>query len=363
MLSYALIANGQHNPYLATPLPEHMIYPISQRCDNGIDLDYSALVLGDRFIIDSAVFEDVMYSRKEYFAPMKRSFRELSACGLLEKRDYSAFFDKNQKKIIDVTNTLLENTEVWLKLEQVQWSTLKDELLEFQGTFGSQSMCHHNISNIGIESWLARSDQMFNQKLRNDLYLLFEGKKKIEDVGIENVRGSLEFIVAQIVMSDLISHSVGAPVLDWDDSKGLYERVYSTRWNNYEAEVQLQKESRKLLNIVVPDLKPDNIYEVIRFISDNKAVQSLRNMLMELINNGETVSNEWMTQYLCELNKAGIALQRKSSVFQFFGSIAGLFTGTWYQDIALNGAASVVDQLLFHPDRKYDWYYALMKKG
>ena len=174
MISYALIANGQHNPYLATHLPEHMRYPISQNCDMGKDLDYSALILGERFIIDGEVYEDIMLSRKEYFTPMKHSFQELTASGLLIQRDYSKYFITNQDKIVSITNMLLENVEYWLHLEQVQWNTLKSDLLNFQRDYGSKEMYIPNTTNIGIESWLARTDQIYNNQLRMDLYLLFE---------------------------------------------------------------------------------------------------------------------------------------------------------------------------------------------
>ena len=262
-----------------------------------------------------------------------------------------------------MTNVLLENVELWLSLEQIQWSTLKDELVEFQKTYGSQSMHLCNMSNIGIESWLARSDQVHNNELRKKLYLLFNGKINTSTLDVQDIRGSLEFIVAQIVMSDLISHSVSSPVLDWDDSKGMYERLYSMRWDDFGAEISMQQETRKLLNYVVPDLKPDNIDQVIRFVCDNKSVQSLRSMLLELIGNGETVSGDQMAKYLHEILAADIALQKKSSTFQFFGSIAGLFAGTWYQGAALSGVTSATDKFLFRRDRKYDWYYTLQKKN
>ena len=100
MISYALIANGQHNPFLATPLPEHMVYPISQNCKEGIDLDYSALVLGEKFVIDSAVYEDILHSRKEYFTPMKKSLIELNASDLLEKKKIILhFLGRIQRKL------------------------------------------------------------------------------------------------------------------------------------------------------------------------------------------------------------------------------------------------------------------------
>ena len=95
MISYALIANGKHNPFLASPLPEHMVYPISQSCKNGIDLDYSALILGEQFIIDGLVFDEVLSSKRDYLKPMQHSLIELEASGIIRTEDYSSFFNLN----------------------------------------------------------------------------------------------------------------------------------------------------------------------------------------------------------------------------------------------------------------------------
>lgn len=361
MISYALIANGLHNPFLATPLPEHMVYPISQNCKEGIDLDYSALVLGEKFVIDSAVYEDILHSRKEYFTPMKKSLIELTASDLLEKKDYSAFFGENSEKIVRMTNLLLENTEEWLELEQKQWETLKSELCEFQNTYGSKEMWLVNTSNIGIESWLARTDQVYNTALRSDLYELFERKKKISEVGIENAKGALQFIVAQIVMSDLVSNKVNLPVLDWDDAKGMYERMFCLKWEDFQNDIILKDQAKKLFSIVIPHLKPNNINAVIKFICDNRAVSSLRETLGGIISNGETVSSEWMSKYIDEIMTADLALRKRSSVFQFFGTLAGLVPLPWEAGVATTVGTTLADKILFRRNHKYDWYYALKK--
>lgn len=362
MISYALIANGQYNPFLATPLPEHMYYPISQNCKEGIDLDYGALVLGEKFVVDATIFEDILHSRKEYFNPMKKSLKELKASYLLETRDYSLYFKKNKEKIIQMTDFLLESVDEWLLLEQKQWSTLEKELAEFQNTYGSKEMRLVNTCNIGIESWLARTDQIYNTKLRKDLYDLFDGKKKISEVGIANTKGALQFIVAQIVMSDLISDTVHSPILDWDDSKGMYERLFKVKWDDFSTDIKLKNETDKLFNVIIPDLKPNNINAVIQFMCNNKAVSSLRETLIDLISNGESVSQEWMTKYINQIMAADLAVQRKSSIFQFFGTLAGLIPGPWIQGVAVSGVTSVTDKILFHKEHKYDWYYALQKK-
>lgn len=359
MISYALIANGQHNPYLSTPLPEHMIYPISRHCDQGIDLDYGALILGRKFIIDEAVYYDVISSRKDYLTPMKQSLKKLKRHNLLKTIDYSSIFDANKSQILAMTKQLLESPEQWLRLEQEQWRTLEPELQVFQRNYGSPEMFECNTTNIGIESWLARTNQYHNQYMRNELYSLFRGLKRFEDVDIENVKGSLEYIVAQIVMSDLISNKLGSPILDWDDSDGLYQRLNTFRWDNQNTEMKLHEQVTKLFDIVIPELKPNCLDEVIKFVSKNQNVQSLRKAGLEAIEKGEELDKQWLDAYIREMCDAQINMNSISSKFSLFGAAVGLIPVPWGLGAAATGTGVVVDKIIHRDERKYQWYYAL----
>ena len=339
-----------------------MKYPISQNCSEGIDLDYTALMLGEQFFVDEAVFEDILVSRKEYFTPMKNTFRELKSSGLLVCKNYETLFYENKNKIINITNMLLENPENWLELERKQWIPLKGELFEFQKKYGTQDMYQANIGNIGIESWLSYSDQIENRVLRTKLYELFEGKREISEVKVEDVKGALQFIVAQIVMSDLIATSLKVPILDWDDAKELYEKLYSVKWEGYTQELALRTEVTKMFNIIMPDLKPNNIKSVIKFIQDDKSVVSLRKMLSNTIGKGEEESKEWMEQYINKMIHADLIAQKKSSVFQFFGTILGLIPGIpWVGAAGLAGASTAGGNIITSKKSDYYWYYALQK--
>lgn len=361
--SYALIAHGKHNPYLVTPLPEHMLYPISQKCRGGLDLDYNALLIGESFTIDHMVYEDVVTSKKEYLKPMQNSLRRLFEDGLLQIVDYSSFFKENSEKIINITQMLLLEPTAWLCLAQEQWKTLRGELLEFQTEHGSDRMFSINTSNMGIESWLCKSRQHNNRKLRNNLYLLFEGKKTIDTVSIDDVRGSLEYIVSQIVMSELVSFKIDAPILDWDDSKGMYDKLLSLRWGEHQDDALLRRESNRLFNIALPSLKPNNIEGVIRFIRDNKAVASLRETLFRVIETGGEIDSEWVAEFQRELLRSDIAKRKKSSTIQLLGTIAGLFAPSFVAGAAIATTTYFVDKALMKDDTKYKWYYALLKEG
>lgn len=361
MLSYALIANGSHNPYLATPLPEHMVYPISQSSGSGIDLDYGALILGNHFVIDASVYEDVIYSRKEYLKPMQYSLRRLSESGFLVKEDYSSFFSANRDRIIKMTDQLLETPTQWLRLEQNQWRTLAGELLDFQEKYGSAEMWFQNITNIGIESWLSRTNRIEDKPLRKKLYDLFCGKRDVSEFNVTDVKGSLEFIVAQIVMSDLVSHEIGSPILDWDDSRELYERLYNLQWQKNIQDEKLTEETKKLFELTIPELKPNSIDEVIRFISDTKNVRSLRETISGAIERGESIDEDWMRRYNELAFNAHLLVDNRTSKLNLFGNALGVFPLQWPASVACTGGGMLVDRIFQNPKKQFRWYYALKK--
>lgn len=359
MGSYVLIANGQHNPFLATPLPEHMIYPVSQKSTQGIDLDYTALLIGEQFVIDSVVYDDIINTKKAFLKPMKKSLLELGASGLLVQKDFNSVFSKHKNEILEKTELQLENYEIWLALAQEQWKTLNGELLNFQKDYGSYNMRNENISNISIESWLERSNQKYNTELRKKLYDLFEGKIKVQEVDVENIKGSLQFIIAQILMSDLISENISTPTLDWDDSAKMYQRIFSYKWKNYSKDSKVYENSFKLFNIVIPSLRPNNINSVIKFIKHKNNVSTLRSTIINSIDNGEVIDDKWWNNYSNELIRNNLSISKKANIFQYIGGIVGLIPETRWGSALATGGFGLAGEILFKPKNKYKWYYTL----
>lgn len=108
---------------------------------------------------------------------------------------------------------------------------------------------------------------------------------------------------------------VKSPILDWDDSAEMYQRLFNIKWENFTTDIALKNETNKLFNIIIPDLKPNNINTVIKFVCNNRAVSSLRKTLIELISNGETVSHEWMTKYINKIMSSDLATQENHLFF------------------------------------------------
>ena len=163
-------------------------------------------------------------------------------------------------------------------------------------------------------------------------------------------------------MNYLKATSLKVPILDWDDAKELYEKLYSVKWEGYTQELALRTEVTKMFNIIMPDLKPNNIKSVIKFIQDDKSVVSLRKMLSNTIGKGEEESKEWMGQYINKMIHADLIAQKKSSVFQFFGTILGLIPGIpWVGAAGLAGASTAGGNIITSKKSDYYWYYALQK--
>ena len=134
-MEFFLSSFGLHNPYIVTKLPEHAIFPISNDCKNGLDLDYTSLLLGKRYYIDKDAFEYICYSEKEFLKPMSSTLSFLKEEGLVEIIDVAKLVSTHLEDLKSKVETLSRNTQMWLPVIKQQWMKVKNEYKEFQTTF------------------------------------------------------------------------------------------------------------------------------------------------------------------------------------------------------------------------------------
>jgi hypothetical protein len=358
---------GQYNPARHLPLPEHMIYPVAQRVPDGVDLDYSPLLIGQRFVMDSAVLQQIVESDAPHLAPMAYTLSKLAQEDLLSVSDMSGLIEKNGAAVLAKVSTLCQDPTVWLPIIGEQWRMIRPEFEEFQNEFGSTEMRAINIGHPGVENWLAGIGQYDNDDLRERLLRVLEGQSP-ESVGVvqEDVAGMLRFVLAQMVSTDLVRYSLGVPFVDWMDSRPLYDILYETRWDDAHAEFELQRQIRLLFDIVIPELRPGNVDQVIRFVRDNRAVRSMRAELLEQLDTGEDISERWLIRYLNEAVKSDLVTRGKIRKFRWLGAAAGaVMPGGGLiglaAETALAGAESGVEKAYRGRNKRMYWYYALQE--
>jgi len=355
---------GLHNPALAIGLPEHMALPISNEVDGGLDLDYSALLLGNEFIIDETAYEAILSGRRKFLKPMAHSLLRLRECGILTVRDMGATIMAASDRIQAKVDILLEHPKIWLEDVRGQWKQVESEFHRFHRMYGTPALRQGNTGHFGIENWLGEIGQLDNQDLRvRTQGLLNSTRKRLSAPEREQLRGILRFIITQVVCTDLLRHELDAPVLNWDDAQPYYDRLYAARWGNAQDDAAVVKQAKILFDVVIPELKPNQIDQVIKFIHDNKAVESMRKELFQIVSENGEVSNEWFTRYFNELFKSNLARQRRSRGFSWLGSaVSSVLPGAAIaQEIAIEAGLEIGAGMFGSAKARYRWYYAMQR--
>lgn len=363
---------GLHNPVLALPLPEHMAYPVSQRTTAGLDLDYTSLLVGEGFIMDGEAFASIIELTKPFLKPMARTLLRLADAGLLRTVDMGTIISRHAAQIREKTELVLQDPSDWLRIARGQWRTVRREFEHFQSDFGSEEMRSLNLSHLPVENWLAESGQTADSELRNRLMRVMEvGESELpralENVAAHDVRGSLRFLAAQVISTDLVRHELQLPFLNWSDSQPYYDHLYATRWENPPQEFLIQRQAGILFDLVIPELKPDSVEGLIRFVKDDKAVESLRAELFARLSIGEDVSTEWLVRYVNEAVKRGLVRQDRARRMRLLGSAAGsVLPGAglvehMVEETALAALEAGADRAITAPARNTHWYYALQR--
>ena len=355
--------SGLHNPELSIALPQHMLYPVAQQTARGLDLDYSSILVSRYLVMDEAMFDFITSAASPAFlTPMRTTLHELRAAELLFVDDFQKVIDAHRVEIAEKTTILLDDPLPWLKIARAQWRHLGHELLDFQHAHGDPSLQMLNTGHMGIENWLARTDRVDDQATRGKLYDVMSGRLSARRVPIEEVRGVMRFIISQIVLSDLIGNRTQLALLNWQDSQPYYDRLYSTRWDAEEREGQVLDYAHVLFDVVAPELRPNNVKGVIKFVRDGRAVGSLRSQLLSLIEAGKPLDAEWMGAYANEAIRRDITVQDRVRVFRWLGAGLGFIPGLdWGVGAVADTAVGAIDAAAGRPTKSLRWYYALQR--
>lgn len=353
---------GAHNPRLASDLPQHMAHPISQRTDNGIDLDYSTLLLGQKYHIDTEVFELVTNSRQDFLAPMKYSLEKLLEADLLEKVDMKSLIQGNLPEIDKRIDHLLDDPLNWLHDARHQWDIVSQEFSDFHDKFGDPGFEKMNRGHFGVENWLAKLNEEDNEELRKQcLGLLNSRKTRLSSGEFRIAQGILEFLIAQVVITDFLRHKLQLPFLNWSDASPYYDRLYAMRWNDMSSEATVALGAQRLFNLVIPELKPGNVEQVIKFVQDNKAVESMRKTIIDAMNQGEEISQEWFSRYINEVFRNELENQKKTKKLRWFGTGATSLIpgGSLLGEVAMEVGSELIEDAIGAPKKDFRWYYTL----
>jgi len=368
-----LTAFGLHNPFAGLRLQAHGPIPIAAEARGGLDLDYSALLIAGSFIIDRTAYEYVKDRRRMFLGPMFHSLEVLENEGFLEIADYSETILKHRAEIVAKTAQALESIDVWLAIARNQWMKIKPEFDEFARLHSLPDQGDYDKAHYGIVSYLERRDGRVNPTEGIRLHRLFESNKRRLSISEKDeMKRVLEPLVAQVLMNDLLRHSLQAPFLDWDDAQGFHDQLHLGQWSGFQnpdsTSTRMANQARCLFQIVLPELLPERIEDLVKFLKNRKAVHSLREELWRSLQEGRGVSDDWMLQLQREATSAQLQAEKRNRLIKWAGRAVNLFLpfgGPAVEligEVAVNAAEDGAEKLSGNLSlSRFEWYYVLQR--
>jgi len=365
-----LTAFGLHNPYARSELQEHAIIPIAfDAPTGGLDLDYSALLVAESFILDEQAFEYIRQNRRTFLTAMWTSVTALIDAGLVELADYGDVCAPHAKQIVDKTEHLLRSVEAWRPIAREQWLTVRPEFEEFASRYGSAPRQMANAAHYGVLNHLQNleADVTVTEVTRVERLLLTR-RTRLSRGEQDVLRDVFRPLVAQAVIYDLLRTRLGAPFLDWDDAEAFHEQLRAARWTAEEAVAEdatgVAREARRLFSVVIPEFRPGRIEDVIKFLKSKGAVASLRAELAETLERGERVSADWMVRTQVEAARAQLVASERGRVIKWFGRcISAWIPGASLLTEAAIEASEDIAETVMRPReaQRFEWLYALQR--
>jgi hypothetical protein len=264
---------------------------------------------------------------------------------------------------------LLETVEPWLSVARHQWSRVQVEFEDFARLYSQPNEFEFNASHYGVVSYLERRDGRIDRAEAARLHALLKSKRiRLKATEQVELREVLKPLVAQVLINDLLRQTLQAPFIDWDDAQGFYDRLHLGQWAELtESEArsaEVASQSRGLFRMIVPELLPERIEDVVKFLRNRKAVVSLRHELWDLMHDGRCVSQDWMLRLQNEASKAQLRAEQRNRVIKWVGRLAGLVIpaagvlGGLLLDAAEEGAEGITTH---NTKGRFEWYYALQR--
>lgn len=278
-----LPAFGDHLPGVNAQLPIALkTFPqFAARCD-AFDLDPAPFLLTGHAVMDSDAFDYTCYSGRRYLRPMARTMKELRERGrlrLVSYRNLRKEFEAELRTTIDL-NCHPDNAYRWrpaiLKQYELQLPLAEAQLK----VIGRNAVKEYEYLPFGIVSHLHNSGSKIDLNHATKLLTLVESTR--HDLKASERQDLCEVarpFIEQVAFDHYLTQALGATMAIWDDQKPFYDRMNFAKSQPIGPRItseQIAECSRVFASEIDEDLRLTSAKDILAFISDHGAVQSLR---------------------------------------------------------------------------------------
>ena len=365
-MKYVLSSFGINNPYIVTDLPDHSVYPVAVEGPGFLDLDYSLLMAGTRFLFDQGALRylQAKQERLSFLTPLLESVARLKEEGLLEWFDEGAIVARDRDHICAKTERMCEDIPGWLGIIRSQWRAMAADREGFMRRFGTTASRHLNEHHFAIVNAVVRIDGGINATLLHDISALVESERcAFSSSELDYIKEVLRPIVCHTIIHDLVRYATEASVLDWDYSQPYYAHLYAAR-SDFDTDGRLAEQAKTLFTLALPELRPKNIDAVIRFIRCDENVRGLREDVADLLRRGEKINDALGRILIEQVLRAELVTKRRLRRFRFLGSLVSMLVpgGSLLTEAAVQAGTMTIDGAVEkHLKPAHRWLYALVE--
>lgn len=336
-----------------------------------LQLDYAALFIFDRLIIDESSYnhaiDPALDDYKKYYsqnllekletstAANSQILQSLYNSGRLIISNFDSIYLKNREKIDKIISTDLKSNNItqWIKpfeLSINQWRHLlnclhgqNDDFLQDDNyLFSRRDLLHVLKSPVN------------NLQMKTDLFKHW--KRKLSPSVRENIRKALYDYLAYVNFNLILSAEFQAPFIDWADFQPFYIQKFKDLQNKDNGS-QLIDHSRKLFELVFPYFIPKSNKDLLKVLED-KRIEKLRIFIQDAVNN----KIEFDSKYVINILKEVLKFEKQAAIRR---SISGWITlplgfipiiGTGVQKIA---EETINKTWANKPLNEYSWFYLI----
>jgi hypothetical protein len=310
--------------------PFHRLPPMCMEQDTRrLGLNYGALLMFDRIIIDEATYEALLEPRKSnalWLTPdierrisgATRDYREfvkqLNTSGRLVTRNFDTSLKQHQDILEAALEYDLRNPMAWVGILEEslrRW----DRQMEAIGLRRRQEVSISAPIDSNNEEqfyFLAIAHCLANRYLsvRVLVDVLKRWKSKQEPNLREKARALLRDYLAYVNANIVLSHLYDAPFVDWEDLDPFYKRKFLLAGRREIPGRRHIEQARRLFDVVFPGFFPRDIRVFSRAL-DDKRIEDLRHLVKDAVEGRVTFDSDFAARTLREVLR-----QERKAVFR-----------------------------------------------
>jgi len=292
---------------------------------------------------------------------------------------FSKTIKKFHVEIEERVDSALNFPEFWLPAIRKQWMNYKPLSDKFGSIVDPQNECPFEKLHFGVYTateGLPLQRRMVEAKRMQKL-LESNKERKFSLYERDAIREIIRPFVAHSINCSLLSSVHDAPFIDWQDTDPIHRMLSLSEWNQNTKKFAAHNSNmtvlESLFSIALPELRPNNVKQFVKFVKNKSAVASLREQIMELMGNGSTISDKLGDKIRNEANLAQLSARKNARIISFIGSFVGLSATASLVEPLIEEIGDAVAQIGIGVSeeigstkvskvstKKYAWYYALL---